>query len=412
MNAETFLRLRTLTLALTSILFILPATAQTRYKDVVFFDSTPTLNIQFGQNYNISSQMTPLLLNFFEPINDTEQKRPLVIWLHGGSFIGGGRSDMDEMCRQFAYRGYASATIDYRLGVISQNLVRYSEALLRAIQDTKAAIRFFHKNAATYRIDTTRIIVGGSSAGSIIAAHMAFLDMDELPAGVDTVAWGNLEGNSGTPGYPSDIIGAINYCGSIYDTLWIDSGELPCANFHGANDPIIPCYVGISSDFHIQMYGGGAISATATRFGIYAPAAIIAGMGHGVGESTTWADSLKRFSVNFAYKLVTDPVVKTEPDQRPIPERMTLEQNFPNPFNPSTVIPYSLTSEGFVTLSVYDVLGKKVASLVSTHKSAGEHYVRWIADDVQSGTYFCRLLVRDEAGNEVFRQTRRMLLVK
>jgi N-acetylmuramoyl-L-alanine amidase len=76
-------------------------------------------------------------------------------------------------------------------------------------------------------------------------------------------------------------------------------------------------------------------------------------------------------------------------DERPA--AFTLDQNYPNPFNPATTIGYELPSATFVTLDVFDVLGRRVATLVSGVQQAGAHRVRWDARGIASGEYFCRL---------------------
>jgi hypothetical protein len=83
-----------------------------------------------------------------------------------------------------------------------------------------------------------------------------------------------------------------------------------------------------------------------------------------------------------------------------------LEQNYPNPFNPSTKIKYQIPVSGFVSLKVYDVLGKEIASLVQEVKSAGIYEVQFDASELVSGVYFYTLKVGD------FIQTRKMILLK
>ncbi len=68
-----------------------------------------------------------------------------------------------------------------------------------------------------------------------------------------------------------------------------------------------------------------------------------------------------------------------------------LSQNYPNPFNPSTQIKYQLPQKGFVTLRVYDVLGREVAALVNEQKDPGSYSVQWNASRFASGVYFARL---------------------
>lgn len=88
------------------------------------------------------------------------------------------------------------------------------------------------------------------------------------------------------------------------------------------------------------------------------------------------------------------------------PEEFELSQNYPNPFNPITRIRYNLSSTSQVTLRVYDILGKEVATLVNEEKSAGSYEVEFSAIGLTSGIYFYKLT----AG--VFSQIRKMLLLK
>jgi len=89
-----------------------------------------------------------------------------------------------------------------------------------------------------------------------------------------------------------------------------------------------------------------------------------------------------------------------------VADRMTLHQNYPNPFNPVTTIRYSVPSEAHVDLVVYDVLGQRVATLVSETVHAGSHEVHFDATRLSSGTYIYRL----EAGGHSLNQS--MMLVK
>lgn len=274
--------------------------AGTRYKDIVFPSATATKNIQFGSNLGVGGTNTALFLDFYEPANDTARLRPLVILIHGGSLIAGDKGDMGAFCNDFAKRGYVAATIDYRLGIEDPKGVRtILEALLRGVQDTKAAVRFFRSKAAQYRIDTSQIYLEGSSAGSMIAVHYAYWDQGEIPPDVNQAKWGDIEGTSGNPGFSSAIKGIVDYCGAILDPTWIDADEVPVANFHGLLDTIVLPDSGVSTDFTIKMYGGVAISRTATQLGIYNQGAFFPLMGHGGNE-----DSLRVFSSNFLYSLM------------------------------------------------------------------------------------------------------------
>jgi hypothetical protein len=105
-----------------------------------------------------------------------------------------------------------------------------------------------------------------------------------------------------------------------------------------------------------------------------------------------------------AYKM-SDILVYIESHQKMI-ENFNLSQNYPNPFNPTTQISYFLMKMTQVNLSVYDVLGNKVKTIVDKVEQAGQHDVTFNASSLSSGVYFYRITAGD------FKDTKKMLLVK
>lgn len=91
-----------------------------------------------------------------------------------------------------------------------------------------------------------------------------------------------------------------------------------------------------------------------------------------------------------------------------IPTSYSLSQNYPNPFNPSTTIHYNLSKSAFVTLKVFDVLGREVETLVNEEKSVGEHTVKFNGSHLSSGMYFYQITI----GHGQFVQTKKMILMK
>ncbi len=89
-----------------------------------------------------------------------------------------------------------------------------------------------------------------------------------------------------------------------------------------------------------------------------------------------------------------------------VPEDFRLAQNYPNPFNPVTTIRYALADAGPVRLDVFDVLGRRVATLAEGFQTPGTYEVVFEAGDLPSGPYLYRL----QAGNRI--EMRRMVLVK
>lgn len=97
-----------------------------------------------------------------------------------------------------------------------------------------------------------------------------------------------------------------------------------------------------------------------------------------------------------------------------VPYEYSLEQNYPNPFNPSTTISYSVHSDGFVSLKVYDTLGKEITTLVEEEKSAGIYQITFNAQSLPSGIYFYRLIADNSSENSGrgFSEIKKMILLK
>ena len=105
--------------------------------------------------------------------------------------------------------------------------------------------------------------------------------------------------------------------------------------------------------------------------------------------------------------------VGVENDKTKIPTVFGLDQNYPNPFNPATTINYSVPKAALVTIKVYDILGKEVATLVNEQKTAGNYEVQFDANRLSSGVYFYRMQANPSAGlGQSFVQTKKLLLMK
>jgi hypothetical protein len=96
-----------------------------------------------------------------------------------------------------------------------------------------------------------------------------------------------------------------------------------------------------------------------------------------------------------------------------IPQSYVLEQNYPNPFNSSTVISFSLPSKSAVTLKVFDVMGREVATLVNEELGAGNYHQQWNASNISSGAYFYRLSARTPSGQSgSFVETKKLVMIR
>jgi lysophospholipase L1-like esterase len=192
-----------------------------------------------------------------------------------------------------------TSTIDYRLGVEKSGIgddgkkektnKDYAEALYRAQQDGKAAIRFFRKNADKYGIDTSQIFLTGSSAGSKTCMAIAYMDEDEVPKDVDQKKWGSLEGKSGNEGYSSQVYGVMNAWGAMIDYHWIEKGDVPLFNTAGTADKTVP--YDSSYDYHGFKYGAYILFQHCLSLGIPSGWRPFVNTGHTLDNNKTKQDS-------------------------------------------------------------------------------------------------------------------------
>ena len=103
---------------------------------------------------------------------------------------------------------------------------------------------------------------------------------------------------------------------------------------------------------------------------------------------------------------LTKAIAKDAAENAALPTDFNLSQNYPNPFNPATTIKYSLPNDSYVRISIFNILGQEVATLVNTTKSAGFHSVTFNANNLASGIYIYRM----QAGD--FVQTKKLMLMK
>ena len=213
------------------------------------FDSVVvTTAVSYGSNTPVSGgNAQTLRMDVYEPFGDTLGERPVVLVAFGGSFIGGARADVAELCIRFAKLGYVAIAPDYRVGFFFPNINTTQLAVTRCMHDLRGCIRCLRKTTVLdgnpWRIDADRIIVGGVSAGGIGAVQVAYLDeSSEIPQILydDTLSIGAIEGNSGWPGYSSVPLAAWSMSAAIGDTNWIDAGDVPLISLHEEEDGVVP----------------------------------------------------------------------------------------------------------------------------------------------------------------------------
>jgi alpha/beta superfamily hydrolase len=264
--------------------------AQAPYTQPLFtYDSL--VDVVYGTDWGYAGQSDTLLLDIYKPHGDNNCKRPMIVLIHGGAWIGGSKSDVDlvRMSRDFAKRGWVVANINYRLGThkassyvmyalcntnISQPCAYIADsaevirANYRGMQDAKGAIRFMKNRYLLDSTDIHNVYLCGESAGGFIALAAAFTDQPtEKPAACYSIAnapnpssnlnsyscvpspnsllrpdLGSIEGNLNLGNYDASVKGVGNIFGGMFDfsSLQQTSGYLPCVYlYHQGSDVVV-----------------------------------------------------------------------------------------------------------------------------------------------------------------------------
>ncbi len=193
---------------------------------------------------NISRQS--LSYSFYEPTANYSTKKPLIIFAHGGAFLIGGRESLSTvlLCKELAGRGYATASIEYRLKAL--NTFSFVEAGYLAMQDGNAAIRYFKANADRYNIDPNRIFIAGISAGGILALHAGHFDNKDDLLGINDQlndAYGCFKCMGSYASMDNSVAGVINIVGATTSPDILDN--IPTLHIYTPTDSVVPSKVGI-----------------------------------------------------------------------------------------------------------------------------------------------------------------------
>ena len=282
----------------------LDCSCENRYQTEVF-SSVNVETVTYSDAYNLQ-------MDIYTPDGDNCINRPLIILAHGGSFIGGSKTNptMVDLCETFAKRGYVAASINYRLATSSTVLGPFSglfwmtnlengiKVIYSAMTDAKAAVRFFRKNVAednnSYGIDQNQIWMGGNSAGACLGPHMSYINsVDEFVSGIDLSGQeyafslasdnGGIEGNSGNSGYSSEISGMINLAGALHTVDWIDELDAtPIVSCHGTEDETVPdeCGTILNSPTNLTACGSMAIHPVISNYDVVNDLLIYDGEAH------------------------------------------------------------------------------------------------------------------------------------
>ena len=250
-----------------------------RYVNDVFTELDETYDIKYGSNIPLVGFDSDLFLDVYAPQGDDNTSRATLVLAHGGAFVSGTKTQIREICRSYARKGYVVASIAYRLinDPSVSDSVAFSEGVIMSIADMRAAIRFLRDNAQNandYGIDPDNIFAGGVSAGAIIANHVAYFDSgDTAPDYIQTHLnnHGGIEGNTNDINVSSAVSGVIAFSGSIVRDKWMDNNaDIPIYMVHEEFDQVVPCNREATDifPFPILAYGACEMETKASELGI------------------------------------------------------------------------------------------------------------------------------------------------
>lgn len=389
------------------VILTIPALAQVecsdgRYTNRNYFTAWDTTeNILFGSGPAVGNGQTQQLkMCVFQPEGDQLEKRPLVVFTFGGSFVTGTRQQVYPMCEEWVKMGYVVAATDYRVGFFFPNQVTTTKAVMRGMHDMKAAIRYFYKDAQTtnvFKIDTNRIIVGGVSAGAISAIHTAYMTSNsEIPSYMysDTAGMGGVEGNSGNPGYSSKVHGVIDFSGTVGQMGWINWGEPPLVGLHDLGDQTVPYGSGPVSlggfPTGLDAHGTGSIIKRLDTLGIPNAEKTYPGSGHVAylqGSQQEWDEA-----VDFAKDFIADLVCGNL--QNVSVEENNSEHEFiiaPNPSTGLFNLQFNNEKNKQYLITLTDITGREI---INTTTSTSK--ITLDCTDLSAGTYIISLSNSDQ----------------
>ncbi|MBQ9410700.1 MAG: alpha/beta hydrolase [Bacteroidales bacterium] len=215
--------------------------------------------------HTLDPKPVTLEMDIYTPVGDDTAERPLLLMMHGGSFLFGNKEEPGQTgwCQYFASLGYVAVSINYRLGFHARKK-EFREAELRALEDADAALEYL-LGREDLRIDPERVFAAGTSAGAITALNLAFRLYGDKP--MEKVS----------PRLPAGfhIRAVANLWGSVHDLSVLENAQAPILSFQSTADPVMPYDRGYPVGwagklFSDPMYGTHAVHEKALELGLRA----------------------------------------------------------------------------------------------------------------------------------------------
>lgn len=359
-----------------------------------------TENIFYKTDTTLNGNVKDLTYTIYEPFGDTISKRPFIMFIHGGGFLNGNKTDISIICERFARKGFVTASIEYRLvdvDIVDSNVI--NEALIMAVCDAKAALNHVLNDAFSYnnyRIDTSNVFIGGASAGAITALHLAYLDSnDNIPNNIlELTEKHRLFKGANSCSLP--IKGVLNYSGALWNNQWISEGEPALYSVHDELDPIVPCGYDKTEAYefeYVYTYGSCSFSNEASEKKIKNDQYIFKGSdGH---VSYFFNPDLGEFIVSRSSRFLYDIICENYLKQLEYIPYFTI---YPNPVKDKLII----EAKRFVTpfdFSLYNSFGEEVFKT----KILDEKFTILISDFSQGIYYY-------KAQNHIQKESGRLII--
>ncbi|GAA5221440.1 alpha/beta hydrolase family protein [Membranihabitans marinus] len=246
------------------------------YCDQQWTSNVFTSIVKTELTYDSTDNGKTLELDLFTTSDNDASVKPLIILMHGGSYITryGNRSSIEELSILFCSKGFLVASLEYTTWSISEKGFPGAndilDVALQSIYDLNAAINFLVENNGSNSIplfDADNIVIGGGSAGAITSIHRLYLDAtDSTNAQISNI----IESKNGYFTKESDqynIVSGINFSGAILDTSWLKGESTPLFSIHGDMDGVVPYGEGRIQNV-LNAYGSQVIDAKLTENGI------------------------------------------------------------------------------------------------------------------------------------------------
>lgn len=369
------------------------------------------MDVEYGRALNWLGDTTVLLMDVYYPADevDTLASRPLIVYLHGGGFHGGSKSNQKGRywAQEFVKRGYVFASIDYRLGwpngdSCAADTSLYMRAVYRAVQDTRAALRWLTVNADSWRLDPSHFYLLGTSAGSGASMFASYAEDADFGSYLSEEL-GPLDESGNALSNEFHIAGMITKSAALSKLDVLDRKEIPHLLFHGSCDMTVPYTYG--AIFHcyapnkfVDVYGSGDIGAELERLNRCHTLYKNIGQGHGTVDD----DTVVVYGAAFIQSLLCEDcesryierISRLNVCADRSGKTTTVENLYPNPSNGIFRVVVSGPRDEDIDLSMIDRLGRVVFEESKYYVAPIQHW-RIEMPQLEPGVYYFKTGVRN-----------------